>query len=148
MNVLEWLHFMFRIFVPNALVLPKISLIIWNRNDGCEIVLSLYFRQERGQLQTKALKIKFPCMRCNPCRWMYPNKYSRTIKEYYFFFFFRCRVAGHPLAQNEKCLHIFLQDAEIDKNYVPGKVRTTWIANWLKIHKQWTCTFIKRMHHQ
>ena len=43
----------------------------------------------------------------------------------YLFYLFICRVAGHPLAQNEKCLHIFLQDAEIDKNYVPGKVRTT-----------------------
>ena len=35
------------------------------------------------------------------------------------------KVAGHPLAQNEKCLHMFLQDAVIDKNYVPGKVRPT-----------------------
>uniref|UniRef100_A0A915IAR8 Sorting nexin-3 n=1 Tax=Romanomermis culicivorax TaxID=13658 RepID=A0A915IAR8_ROMCU len=35
------------------------------------------------------------------------------------------RVAGHPLAQNEKCLHMFLQDAVIDKNYVPGKIRST-----------------------
>jgi len=34
------------------------------------------------------------------------------------------KVAGHPLAQNEKCLHIFLQDPVVDKNYVPGKVRT------------------------
>lgn len=33
------------------------------------------------------------------------------------------RVAGHPLAQNERCLHIFLQEAIIDKNYVPGKIR-------------------------
>eukprot|EP00041_Stephanoeca_diplocostata_P021973 m.520662 g.520662 ORF g.520662 m.520662 type:complete len:155 (+) comp21953_c0_seq8:174-638(+) len=32
------------------------------------------------------------------------------------------RVAGHPLAQKEKCLHMFLQDQEIDKNYTPGKV--------------------------
>ncbi|EDO38324.1 predicted protein [Nematostella vectensis] len=35
------------------------------------------------------------------------------------------RVAGHPLAQNEKCLHMFLQEPMIDKNYVPGKVRST-----------------------
>ncbi|XP_062592870.1 sorting nexin-12-like [Saccostrea cucullata] len=35
------------------------------------------------------------------------------------------RVAGHPLAQNEKCLHMFLQETNIDKNYVPGKIRTT-----------------------
>lgn len=36
---------------------------------------------------------------------------------------FFCRIAGHPLAQNEKCLHMFLQDPVIDKNYVPGKMR-------------------------
>ncbi|XP_074657742.1 sorting nexin-12-like [Tubulanus polymorphus] len=35
------------------------------------------------------------------------------------------KVAGHPLAQNEKCLHMFLQEHVIDKNYVPGKMRTT-----------------------
>ncbi|CAG5121805.1 unnamed protein product [Candidula unifasciata] len=35
------------------------------------------------------------------------------------------KVAGHPLAQNEKCLHMFLQEQIIDKNYVPGKIRTT-----------------------
>ncbi|KAH7722527.1 CBN-SNX-3 protein [Aphelenchoides avenae] len=34
------------------------------------------------------------------------------------------KVAGHPLAQNEKSLHIFLQQNEIDKNYVPGRIRT------------------------
>lgn len=34
-----------------------------------------------------------------------------------------CRVAGHPLAQNERCLHMFLQEPIIDRNYVPGKVR-------------------------
>lgn len=39
-----------------------------------------------------------------------------------FNFFFR--VAGHPLAQNEKSLHVFLQMNEIDKNYVPGRIRT------------------------
>jgi len=33
------------------------------------------------------------------------------------------KVAGHPLAQNERCLHMFLQDPVIDKNYVPGKIR-------------------------
>lgn len=32
-------------------------------------------------------------------------------------------VAGHPLAQNEKSLHMFLQESKIDKNYAPGKVR-------------------------
>lgn len=35
------------------------------------------------------------------------------------------KVAGHPLAQNEKCLHMFLQDPVIDRNYVPGKIRNT-----------------------
>ncbi|CAI2316717.1 unnamed protein product [Caenorhabditis sp. 36 PRJEB53466] len=34
------------------------------------------------------------------------------------------KVAGHPLAQNERSLHIFLQETTIDKNYVPGKIRT------------------------
>jgi len=38
---------------------------------------------------------------------------------------FLYRVAGHPLAQNERCLHIFLLEPTIDKDYVPGKVRTT-----------------------
>lgn len=33
------------------------------------------------------------------------------------------RIAGHPLAQNERCLHMFLQEEAIDRNYVPGKVR-------------------------
>jgi len=33
------------------------------------------------------------------------------------------KVAGHPLAQNEKCLHMFLQEEVIDKTYVPGKIR-------------------------
>ena len=33
------------------------------------------------------------------------------------------RVAGHPLAQNELALHMFLQDPAINKNYTPGKVR-------------------------
>ncbi|KAJ8015657.1 hypothetical protein DPEC_G00028390 [Dallia pectoralis] len=31
------------------------------------------------------------------------------------------RLAGHPLAQNECCLHMFLQDESIDRNYIPGK---------------------------
>lgn len=35
------------------------------------------------------------------------------------------KVAGHPLAQNEKCLHIFLQEPQIDRNYIPGKIRNT-----------------------
>ncbi|XP_069132019.1 sorting nexin-12-like [Argopecten irradians] len=35
------------------------------------------------------------------------------------------KVAGHPLAQNERCLHMFLQEQVIDKNYVPGKIRNT-----------------------
>ncbi|CAJ0958436.1 unnamed protein product [Ranitomeya imitator] len=39
------------------------------------------------------------------------------------------KIAGHPLAQNERCLHMFLQDETIDRNYVPGKVRQLkWIA--------------------
>jgi hypothetical protein len=33
-------------------------------------------------------------------------------------------VAGHPLAQNERSLHVFLQEEKIDHDkYVPGKVR-------------------------
>ncbi|XP_005176083.1 sorting nexin-12 [Musca domestica] len=35
------------------------------------------------------------------------------------------KIAGHPLAQNERCLHMFLQETSIDKNYVPGKIRNT-----------------------
>ena len=33
------------------------------------------------------------------------------------------RIAGHPLAQNELSLHMFLQEPSIDKKYTPGKVR-------------------------
>ncbi|KAJ8407167.1 hypothetical protein AAFF_G00288430, partial [Aldrovandia affinis] len=33
------------------------------------------------------------------------------------------RIAGHPLAQNERCLHMFLQEESIDRSYIPGKVR-------------------------
>ena len=33
------------------------------------------------------------------------------------------KIAGHPLAQNERCLHMFLQEPIIDHKYVPGKVR-------------------------
>ena len=44
------------------------------------------------------------------------------------------KVAGHPLAQNEKSLHEFLQAAEIDKNYMPGKVRHKWIVGlWIAV---------------
>uniref|UniRef100_A0A0X3PKB2 Sorting nexin-3 n=1 Tax=Schistocephalus solidus TaxID=70667 RepID=A0A0X3PKB2_SCHSO len=32
------------------------------------------------------------------------------------------KVAGHPLVQNEKCLHMFLQSETIDRNYKPGKI--------------------------
>uniref|UniRef100_A0A8B9YWF0 Sorting nexin 12 n=1 Tax=Bos mutus grunniens TaxID=30521 RepID=A0A8B9YWF0_BOSMU len=35
------------------------------------------------------------------------------------------KIAGHPLAQNERCLHMFLQEEAIDRNYVPGKVFKT-----------------------
>ena len=32
-------------------------------------------------------------------------------------------LAGHPLVQNEKCLHFFLLEARLDKGaYVPGKI--------------------------
>lgn len=31
-------------------------------------------------------------------------------------------VAQHPLAQEQKCLHIFLQDQFIDRRYKPGPV--------------------------
>ena len=49
------------------------------------------------------------------------------------------KVAGHPLVQGkfpqstairmivclagERCLHMFLQEPNIDRNYVPGKIR-------------------------
>lgn len=31
------------------------------------------------------------------------------------------RIAGHPLAQNERCLHMFLLEENVDRNYIPGK---------------------------
>ncbi|CAF1119267.1 unnamed protein product [Rotaria sordida] len=34
------------------------------------------------------------------------------------------KIAGHPLAQNERALHVFLQEEKIDpETYSPGKVR-------------------------
>uniref|UniRef100_A0A8C5KVI5 PX domain-containing protein n=1 Tax=Jaculus jaculus TaxID=51337 RepID=A0A8C5KVI5_JACJA len=33
------------------------------------------------------------------------------------------KVAGHPLAQNKRCLHMFLQDEIIDKSYTVSKRR-------------------------
>ncbi|XP_055005517.1 sorting nexin-3 isoform X1 [Boleophthalmus pectinirostris] len=33
------------------------------------------------------------------------------------------KVAGHPLAQNERCLHMFLQEDTVDRSYTPSKVR-------------------------
>ena len=42
------------------------------------------------------------------------------------------RIAGHPLAQNERCLHMFLQEPNIDRNYVPGKIRNTWRISMLQ----------------
>nr|XP_046228600.1 sorting nexin-3 isoform X2 [Scatophagus argus] len=33
------------------------------------------------------------------------------------------KVAGHPLAQNERCLHMFLQEESVDKSYTPSKIR-------------------------
>ncbi|XP_033119516.1 sorting nexin-12-like [Anneissia japonica] len=35
------------------------------------------------------------------------------------------RVSGHPLAQTERCLHMFLQDPVINKDYTPGKIQNT-----------------------
>ncbi|XP_053459632.1 sorting nexin-12-like [Nycticebus coucang] len=32
------------------------------------------------------------------------------------------KIAGPPLAQNERGLHKFLQETAIDRNYIPGKV--------------------------
>ncbi|XP_036725924.1 sorting nexin-3-like [Balaenoptera musculus] len=36
---------------------------------------------------------------------------------------FMNKVAGHPLAQNESCLHMFLQDEIIDTCNAPSKIR-------------------------
>ena len=47
-------------------------------------------------------------------------------------FFLIYRIAGHPLAQNERCLHMFLQEPNIDRNYVPGKIRNTWRISMLQ----------------
>lgn len=41
------------------------------------------------------------------------------------------RIAGHPLAQNERCLHMFLQEESIDRNYIPGKV---WMKQYRLLH--------------
>ncbi|KAB0374852.1 hypothetical protein FD755_013344 [Muntiacus reevesi] len=37
--------------------------------------------------------------------------------------YFINKTAGHPLAQKERCLHMFLQEKAIDRNYVSRKVR-------------------------
>uniref|UniRef100_A0A667HH09 PX domain-containing protein n=1 Tax=Lynx canadensis TaxID=61383 RepID=A0A667HH09_LYNCA len=41
------------------------------------------------------------------------------------------KLAGHPLAQNERCLHMFLQDEITDKGYTPSKTRhiVTWLMS-------------------
>ena len=36
---------------------------------------------------------------------------------------FTNKLAGHPLAQIEKCLHMFLIEPTINREYVPGKIR-------------------------
>ena len=33
------------------------------------------------------------------------------------------KVSGHPLAQNQKSLHMFLQEPHINKHYSPGTMR-------------------------
>eukprot|EP01135_Chromosphaera_perkinsii_P012237 Nk52_evm8s2622 gene=Nk52_evmTU8s2622 len=33
------------------------------------------------------------------------------------------KIAGHPLAQSEKILHLFLQEPTLNRNYIPGKVK-------------------------
>ena len=35
---------------------------------------------------------------------------------------FANRTASHQLVENQKSLHMFLQDPVIDRNYTPGKV--------------------------
>ncbi|VDO12835.1 unnamed protein product [Rodentolepis nana] len=45
------------------------------------------------------------------------NKYVSFPFNFYIF-----RVAGHPLVQNEKCLHMFLQSDLIDRNYKSGRI--------------------------
>ncbi len=57
------------------------------------------------------------------------NSLISMAKEYLLFLFVKyyllCRVAGHPLAQNERSLHVFLQEEKIDRDkYIPGKVRS------------------------
>lgn len=52
-------------------------------------------------------------------------KYTFILLCVYTLKLFFLRIAGHPLAQNERCLHMFLQEPTIDKNYVPGKIRNT-----------------------
>ncbi|KAK0140333.1 Sorting nexin-3 [Merluccius polli] len=38
---------------------------------------------------------------------------------------FSTKWAGHPLAQNERCLHMFLQDESVDKNLHPVQNQTS-----------------------
>lgn len=54
------------------------------------------------------------------------NKWVEMVNQWFFLFYSPFpRIAGHPLAQNERCLHMFLQEPNIDRNYVPGKIRNT-----------------------
>lgn len=53
----------------------------------------------------------------------YANTFCINCLLYNLVFVFLFRIAGHPLAQNERCLHMFLQEESIDRNYIPGKVR-------------------------
>ena len=53
------------------------------------------------------------------------SKLNSTLAKQHFLHIIS-RVAGHPLAQNERSLHVFLQESVIDYDkYVPGKVRNS-----------------------
>ncbi len=54
------------------------------------------------------------------------SKITMILKKLFYKIRILFRVAGHPLAQNERSLHVFLQETVIDHDkYVPGKVRNS-----------------------
>ena len=59
------------------------------------------------------------------CISIYNVKSYLSLLRFLLLFLYFFRIAGHPLAQNERCLHMFLQEPNIDRNYVPGKIRNT-----------------------
>lgn len=85
----------------------------WAKDDG---IFETEFIEDRRQgLEDFINKCVCMCVCC--------GKYLRPAHSMLKLAALLGRIAGHPLAQNERCLHMFLQEKTINKNYTPGKIR-------------------------